>query len=263
MSALASLSSLASFAEEVAAAGAAAALGCSQSGWKVEDKGVGGAFDPVTNADRASERAMRALIEERFPDHAIAGEEFGEKGGTGRYCWSLDPIDGTRSFICALPSWTVLVALLEEGRPVIGAIAAPALGERFIGYGDVGRITTAEGSWPLSTSGCRTIGEARLSTTDPYLFSDRDRAAFDRVGKAARLTRLGLDGYAYAKLASGGLDLVVESRLAPHDINALIPIVIAAGGAVSNWSGEEDFSQGAIVAAASRALLDEAVALLR
>ncbi|MBA3675784.1 MAG: histidinol-phosphatase [Sphingosinicella sp.] len=253
----------ADFAEEVADAGRAAALRWSESEWDVMNKRDEGPFDPVTRADRESELAMRALIEERWKDHGIEGEEFGRKAGAGPYCWSLDPIDGTRSFISGLPTWTILVALLEEGRPLVGVIDAPRLGERYIGHGANGLLITSSSRSRLATSRCRSLSEARLSTTDPYLFSAQEREGFDRIRRSARLTRYGLDGYAYAKVASGGLDLVVESGLAPHDLNALVPVVTAAGGAVSNWRGEADLSKGNIIAAASAELLDEAVALLR
>ena len=256
------LSVFTAFAEELADAARAEALRWSEADWAVENKGGGGAFDPVTNADRAVERVVRDLIEERWPDHAIEGEEFAAKETSSRYRWSLDPVDGTRSFICGLPSWTVLIALLDEGRPVVGVIDAPRLGERFVGHGDVAEFVAASGRSGLRTSQCRALDEARLSTTDPYLFSPEDRIGFERVRERARLTRYGLDGYAYGRLAAGDLDLVVESGLAPHDMNALLPVVTAAGGKVSNWLGGTDFSQGKLVAAASAELLDQAVSLL-
>lgn len=256
------LATYAAFADELAEAARKEALRWDSSEWDVEDKSDGAAFDPVTQADRAVERVMRELIAQRWPDHGIEGEEFGACATSGRYRWSLDPIDGTRSFICDLPSWTVLIALLDEGRPVMGVIEAPRLGERFVGYGAVGHLNTETGRSVLRTSGCRSIAEARLSTTDPYLFTASDRGGFERVRERVRLTRYGLDGYAYARLAAGGLDLVIENKLAPHDRNAVVPVVTAAGGAVSNWGGGQDLSAGELVAAASKELLEEVVALL-
>lgn len=253
------LTVFATFAEELADAARGAIRECSQPSWSIEDKNAGGAFDPVTAADRAAERAMRELIRNRFPEHGISGEEYGTAGGNGSLCWSLDPIDGTRAFICGLPSWTILIALLEEGRPILGLIDAPRLDERFLGYGATAELIAAETRAPLRTSGCRSLREARLSTTDPYLFQGRERDAFGRVRSEARLTRYGLDGYAYARLAAGDLDLIIESGLAPHDLNALLPVVTAARGAVSDWSGGSDFTRGALVAAASDELLAEAL----
>jgi histidinol phosphatase-like enzyme (inositol monophosphatase family) len=259
---LSELATLAAFAEELAEVARLESLRWSRADWAVEDKGGGGAFDPVTRADRAVERAMRDLIQERWPDHGIEGEEFGAKTCSGRYRWSLDPIDGTRSFICGLPTWTVLIALLDEGRPVIGVIDSPRLNERFVAYAGAGLLVDGTGRTPLRASQCRRVREARLSTTDPYLFSAGDRAGFERVREEARLTRYGLDGYAYGCLAAGGLDLIIESGLAPHDMNALLPVVEGAGGAVSNWCGGADLSEGKLVAAASLELLEETVGML-
>jgi myo-inositol-1(or 4)-monophosphatase len=211
-------------------------------------------FDPVTDADREAERAMRRLIEERFPEHGIAGEEFPEKASAGRWCWSLDPVDGTRSFVCGLPLWVTLIALLDEGRPVLGVIDAPCLGERYM---------AADGSASTSrTSGCASLAEARAATTDPYILGDRGFEAWSRLRREVLTTRYGLDGYGYARVAAGSLDLVVESGLKPHDYNALIPIVRAAGGTIGDWRGGEDFSDGQVIAAASRPLYDEAVRFL-
>lgn len=256
------LSEFASFAKRLADAARAETLRRFEEGCETANKNETGEYDPVTQADRAAEAAMRALIEERYPGHAISGEEYGDRPGAGRYGWSLDPIDGTRSFICGLPSWTVLIALLEEGRPILGIIDAPALGERFLGYGSHGRLIGPRGERPLATSACGTVREARLSTTEPYLFKGAEIEGFERVRRQARVTRYGLDAYAYARLAAGGIDLVVESGLKPHDYNALVPVVRAAGGAIGNWRGEDDFREGKLVAAASKPLFEETIGLL-
>lgn len=219
-----------------------------------ENKNDDGTFDPVTAADREAERVIRTLIEQAFPDHGIEGEEYGVTEGAGRYVWSLDPIDGTRAFICGLPSWTTLIALLDEGVPVVGLIDVPALDERYLGYA---------GASGLRASDCRSLREARACTTDPYLFAGAEAEGFERLRRTARLTRYGYDAYAYARLAAGSVDLVAESGLKPHDHNALIPVVRAAGGVIGNWRGEDDFSDGQVLAAATRALFEEAVALLR
>jgi myo-inositol-1(or 4)-monophosphatase len=239
------------FAERLAEAARAETLPRWRTGCIAADKNEGGAWDPVTEADRAAERAMRRLIEAEFPDHGIQGEEYGEKAGQGPWSWSLDPIDGTRSFVCGLPSWTTLIALLEEGRPVFGIIDAPALDERYAGPGS-----------GHATSGCTSLAEARLSTTDPYLFAGPDAEAWDRVRRRVRTTRYGLDGYGYARLASGSLDLVIESGLKPHDYNALIPVIRAAGGTIGDWEGGEDFSAGKVIAAATAQLYRAAVEAL-
>lgn len=250
------------FAHRLADASRAQTLGVWANGSLVEDKGGEGAFDPVTEGDRAAERAMRAMIERHHPDHGIMGEEYPDRPAQGRYSWSLDPIDGTRSFICGLPTWVTLIALLDEGAPVLGVIDVPRLGERYVGKGRTARFLSAEGTMSLTVSGCASLAEARLSTTDPYLFEGAEAEGFERLRTRARTTRYGHDGYAYARLAAGSLDLIVETCLKPHDYNALIPVVRGAGGVIGDWSGGSDFSEGKVVAAASEALFEEAVRLL-
>lgn len=256
-------SELQTFAIRLADAARGVTLAASAAAIVVEDKSGGGAFDPVTEADRGAERAMRALIEGAFPDHAIFGEELGEKPGSSPYGWSLDPIDGTRSFACGLPSWTTLIALLEEGEPVLGIIDAPRLGERYIGDGAAAWCERSGASEALRTSGCAALGEARLATTDPFLFTDSAADAFGRLRRAARTTRYGHDAYGYARLAAGTIDLVVECGLKPHDYNALIPVVRGAGGVFGDWAGGSAFAAGQVIAAATPQLYEAAVAIMR
>jgi histidinol phosphatase-like enzyme (inositol monophosphatase family) len=250
---------LIAFAEKLAAAARRETLGRWASNYVVEDKGHG-AFDPVTEADRQAERAMRALIRERFPDHGVSGEEWADEPGSSRWSWSLDPIDGTRSFMCGLPTWTTLIALLDEGSPVLGLIDAPVVNETYIGFAGEARLLRKGERTPLSAKTCARLSDARLSTTDPFLLDEP--AAFDRIRRAARVTRYGHDGYAYARLAAGSLDLVIESGLKPHDYNALIPVVAGAGGHIGDWTGGLDFSAGRVIAAATRELYEEAAELL-
>lgn len=251
---------LIAFAHELAVAARAETL----SRWRdcciTEDKGVG-AFDPVTEADREAERVMREMIRARFPDHGVSGEEWGDEPGAGRRSWSLDPVDGTRSFMCRLPTWTTLIALLEEGAPVLGVIDAPVLNETYVGCAGEGWVIASGARTPLQTSGCRLLSEARFSTTDPFLWAPPSDA-LQRILGAVRVTRYGHDGYAYARVAGGSIDLVIESGLKPHDYNALIPVVVGGGGHIGDWRGGQDFTAGQVVAAATRALYDEAVELL-
>jgi histidinol phosphatase-like enzyme (inositol monophosphatase family) len=226
---------------------------------EAEDKGEE-SFDPVTEADRAAEKRMRALIGRRFPDHGISGEEWPDEPGTGPYSWSLDPVDGTRSFICGLPTWTTLIALLESDEPILGVIDAPVLEQTYVGFGEDARIMSYGELSSIRTSGCERLATARFSTTDPFLLDDPD--ALERIRHAVRVTRYGHDAYAYARLAGGSIDLVIESGLKPHDYNALIPVVRAAGGHIGDWQGGDRFASGAVVAAATRLLYDEAVELL-
>lgn len=255
------LAALADFACRLADAARAETMPRWRSVGEAEDKG-GADFDPVTEADRASERAMRRLIEEANPEHGIIGEEFADRPSRSGLCWSLDPIDGTRAYVCGLPSWTTLIALLEGGEPVLGLIDAPRLDERYLGYGDKAVLRTSGGEIPLRTSACRSLSDARFSTTDPFLFAGAEREAFERLRAGARLTRYGHDAYGYARVADGSLDLVVESGLKPFDLHALVPVVRGAGGVIGNWEGGSDCSSGRLVAAATRQLFDEAVALM-
>ena len=257
------MSDFIAFAHALADAARAETLNRWARGCAADDKSGGAAFDPVTEADREAERAMRRLIEEHFPDHGIAGEEFPDRASRGRYCWSLDPVDGTRSFICGLPTWTTLIALLEEGRPVLGLIDAPCLGERYLGAEGFSLFRSARGDGPLATSGCEALAEARVSTTDPFMFDSAEAEAFGRVLRRARTSRYGHDGYGYARVAAGTLDLVIEAGLKPHDYNALIPVVRSAGGAIGDWAGGEDFGPGKIVAAATPELYAEAIQAMR
>lgn len=246
------------FAESLAEAARRETLPRFEAGCAADDKGGAAGFDPVTEADREAERVMRALIEAHHPDHGISGEEFGDKPASGPFSWSLDPVDGTRAFVCGMPTWVTLIALLRDGLPVLGVIDVPRLGERYLGYGEQCWLDDRR----LQVSGCRTLAEARLSTTDPYLFEGAEEDSFNRVRKATRTARYGQDGYAYARLAAGTIDLVVESGLKPHDYNALIPMVRGAGGVIGNWKGGSDFSTGHVVAAATLELFDAAIEML-
>lgn len=220
----------------------------------------GDEFDPVTEADREAERVMRERIRARYPDHGTTGEEWPDEPGSGSYCWSLDPVDGTRSFMCRLPTWTTLIALLEDGRPILGLIDAPVLDEIFGGSGDQAWTISKGAREPIRTSGCSRLADARFATTDP--FAGIPAAVMDAIRASVRVTRYGHDGYAYARLAAGTIDLVIESGLKPHDYNALIPVVSGAGGHIGDWTGGTDFAAGRIIAAATRELYDEAVELL-
>jgi histidinol phosphatase-like enzyme (inositol monophosphatase family) len=257
------MTDFASFALRLAAAARAQTLPrWAEAGAAVNKAGPGG-YDPVTEADVEAERAIRAIIVAEHPDHGIVGEEFGVKAGAGRWAWSLDPVDGTRAFVCGLPSWTTLIALLDGAEPVLGVIDAPRMDELYLGDTEGTRLIGGSDQRRLRVSGCARLSEARLATTDPHLFDGAERDGFERLRSAARLTRYGFDAYAYARLAAGSLDLVVESGLKPWDWQALVPVIRGAGGMVGNWRGQPDWGDGRIVAAASAALFEEAVAITR
>lgn len=248
------------FACRLADAARAVTLPAWQEAGASRDKAMSGPHDPVTATDVATEQAMRALIREHYPDHGIMGEELADHAGSGSLAWSLDPIDGTRSFVCGLPTWTTLIALLWDGEPVLGLIDAPRLDERYLGCG--GEARSLPDNRIMSVSSCRLVGDARLASTDPDLFEGARAGAFRRLREACRVTRYGHDGYAYARLAAGSIDLVVEADLKPHDVMALIPVVRGAGGIVGNWTGGADVAGGEVVAAATPELFAAAVALL-
>ena len=228
----------------------------------VEDKSCGGAFDPVTAADRAAEQAMRTLIRKKFPAHGIIGEEFGPERGDAEFVWVLDPIDGTKSFISGMPAWGTLIALTRLGRPVFGMVHQPFIGERFSGDGLAAAYRGPAGNRALMARPCPILAEAVLYTTSPRLMNAVDRAIFAKVEDAVRLSRYGGDCYSYCMLAAGHVDLVIETELKPHDVAALIPIISGAGGIVTTWNGEAPESGGRIVAAGDRRTHTAALALL-
>ena len=212
---------------------------------------------PVTAVDREIETEMRRLIRATFPTHAIRGEEYGAEGDR-EFTWVLDPIDGTKSYITGFPLFGSLIALVRGGRPLLGVIEAPILGERWVGA--AGRATRLNGE-PAAGSACRSLERAVVYTTSAELFDPEDRAGFERVGARCALRRFGGDCYLYGLLASGHCDLVIESRLKPHDFMALIPVIEGAGGRISDWAGRPLGleSDGRVVAAATEALWREAI----
>jgi len=210
----------------------------------VDNKLSDGGFDPVTQADRGAEQAIRKLIEAQYPDHQILGEEFGRKQTDSPFEWVLDPIDGTRAFISGLPTWGTLIGLAYEGEPVIGVIDQPYVGERYLGW-TTGATLNGK---PISTRPCPDLSSATLSTTDPDLFTQAERPLFDQIRGESKLVRYGMDCYAYAILSSGFLDVVIESGLELYDMMALIPVVRGAGGSATGWSGERPGPSGRLLA---------------
>lgn len=232
-----------------------------QAGLSTENKANAG-FDPVTEADREAEAAMRALIEARRPQDAILGEEFGAKSGQSGLTWVLDPIDGTRGFMTGTPSWGVLIALLNETGPIFGVIDQPYIGERFIGGLGQNYMTGPQGEMILRTSARKTLAEARLFSTFPEIGAISERLAFEAVRDQVLLTRYGMDCYAYGLVALGQADLVIEAGLQSYDIAAPIAVIEAAGGIVTNWQGGPAHQGGQVLAAANRDLHQVALVLL-
>jgi len=221
-----------------------------------------GGFDPVTEADRAAERAIRRLIEAEFPEHGILGEEFGPHNLPNRHCWVIDPIDGTRAFISGLPLWGTLVGLLDDGRAVAGMMSQPFTGELFYAAGGKARYEGPGGPRDLRVRQTTDLRHATLCTTTPALFLDEARASYDQLETAVQLARYGTDCYAYCMLAAGQVDLVVETGLQAYDIVALIPIIEAAGGVITSRAGGPAEAGGFIVAAATPQLHAAALEML-
>ncbi|MBX3483962.1 histidinol-phosphatase [Phenylobacterium sp.] len=222
-------------------------------------------FDPVTEADKGAERAIRKLIAERHPDHGVIGEEYGEDRADAEFVWVLDPVDGTRAFIAGLPLWTTLIGLRFQGKPVLGSIGQSFLGEVYIGHAGGSRRVTAAGETPLKVRPCPELTGAIIATTDPEAcFNGAELGAWRQVRAAARLARLGCDAYAYAMVAAGTMDMVIEAGLKAWDIDAAIPVVAGAGGLTTDWRGEPVGPDGGqVVIAGDRACLDEALVALR
>ena len=219
-------------------------------------------FDPVTVADRAAETAMRRILGAERPGDAILGEEHGATEGRSGLTWILDPIDGTRAYLSGTPTWGVLVAVADDEGPFIGIIDQPYIGERFLGAPGLARVDGPRGRSDLAARAARPLEEATLFTTFPEVGTTEERAAFERVASRARLTRYGIDCYAYALVAAGHVDLVIEAGLAPYDVAAPVAVVEAAGGIVTDWSGGPAWRGGRIIAAANPAIHAEALSLL-
>lgn len=228
----------------------------------IDNKGPGLHFDPVTEADRAAEAAMRSLIKSTFPDHGIVGEEFGNERADAEYVWVLDPIDGTKSFIAGFPAWGTLIALTRHGTPAFGMMHQPFIRERFTGDGGGARYRGPTGERALQVRRCNALGDALMFTTSPRLMNEADRSAFERVEEKVRLSRYGGDCYAYCMLAAGHLDLVIETELKPYDIAALVPIITGAGGIVTTWDGGPAQNGGRIIAAGDPRVHEAAMKVL-
>ncbi|MCD6034356.1 MAG: Inositol monophosphatase family protein [Rickettsiales bacterium] len=222
---------------------------------------------PVTIADREAETVMRELIESHYPTHGIIGEEFGNIRETAEYVWVLDPIDGTVSFTIGRPIFGTLISLVYRGEPVLGVIDQPITGERWIGIPGAGYSAFYHRGERTITK-ARDVGslaEAVVSTTGPNYLNASEWDKFQRAVKASKRVSYGGDCYQYGLVAFGLLDVVIEAGLKPYDFCALAPVVIAAGGVFTDWEGKPITlsSEGQVVAAGSKAVHKEALALLK
>lgn len=253
-----------SFLVQIAAAAAAETLPRFRKSGAVDNKYAVG-FDPVTEADREAERAIRQVIHSAYPDHGILGEEHGSENLDHSHVWVIDPIDGTRAFISGLPVWGTLVGLTIHGKAQAGLMSQPFTGELFYCDGEGSFYERAgEVAEPvrLKTRDTTALADATLFTTTPALYKDGKRLAYDRLEAAVRLPRYGVDCYAFAMVAAGFADIAVETGLQPYDIVALIPIIEKAGGVITRWDGGPAETGGDILAAATPELHRAALDLL-
>jgi myo-inositol-1(or 4)-monophosphatase len=220
-------------------------------------------FDPVTEADKGAERAIRAIIERERPQDSILGEEYGEKRGGSGLCWVLDPVDGTRGFITGRHEWGSLIALEENERPVLGILDQPVLGERFVGVNGHAALHQDGQVTRLKVRECADIKDAILCATDPgAYFTPDQQEAFGRVKAATRMTRYSGDCYLFAVLAMGFVDLVIEANFNRWDIAALMPLVEGAGGIITSWDGGDCRDGKSILAAGDTRVHEAAMKLL-
>ncbi|MBI4724161.1 MAG: histidinol-phosphatase [Rhodomicrobium sp.] len=229
----------------------------------VADHKGGSLFDPVTAADRGAESAMRDVLAREFPGHGIVGEEFGSVNEGADYVWTLDPIDGTRAFILGLPLWGTLIGLQHEGKPVLGIMDQPFIGERFWNDSGAAWYRGPKGIVRCNTRPCGDLSRALLTATSPDMFEGESEARFNALAQAVRMRRFGGDCYAYCMLALGHIDIVAEAQLKPFDIVPLIPIVEKAGGVVTDWDGGDASSGGRCLACGDPSLQSAALSLLK
>lgn len=248
------------------AADAAALVTCQyfRSDMHVENKADENAFDPVTEADRLAELVIRESLSRDFPDIGFYGEEHDVVIGSSEFMWVVDPIDGTRAFMSGMPLWGTLIGLYDGQNAVLGVMDQPFLEERYQATRSSAYMHNGQQITALAARTGVSLEQAVLYCTTPDMFvTELDRMRFDLVKKHAKLTRYGGDCYAYALLAGGFVDVVIDCDLKPYDIMALIPLIEAAGGVVSNWEGGSAVDGGYIVAAGSVALHEQVLSLLQ
>ena len=251
----------AEFLRRIAAAAAAETLPRFRSQGAVTNKEAAG-FDPVTEADREAERAIKSLILKEFPDHGIHGEEHGIENAGSSHVWVIDPIDGTRAFISGLPVWGTLVGLTIDGDAVAGLMSQPFTGELFYATDSSAHYEGPGGPRILKTRATARLADATLFTTTPALFKGAKRAVYDRLESSVQLARYGTDCYAFAMVAAGHADIVVDPGLKPYDIVGLIPIIEKAGGVVTTFDGKPAEPGGDILVAATPELHQAAMQIL-
>ena len=218
---------------------------------------------PVTEIDREVETRLRHMIAARFPDHGIIGEEFGDDRAGAEHVWVVDPIDGTKAFLAAMPVFGTLIGLARGGRPVLGIVEQPVTRERWVGIDGGGTWYNGE---QVHVGACEQLRDALVCTTSAEYYEGEDADALRRVVAGSRWMVYGGNCYAFAQVASGFVDLALEAKVAVHDYCALVPIVENAGGNMTGWRGEPLTLRpprgGRILASVSRSLHEAAMACL-
>jgi len=240
---------------------------------EVESKGDN---SPVTLADKRAEEAMRAQIELHYPDHGIYGEEHGQSGLDKKYIWVIDPIDGTRAFIAGHKEWGTLIALCENGIPILGILNQPITGERWVGAqgqptlffrhcerseaiqpsSEAGLLRFARNDGvEIKTRACLTLSAASISTTSKNYFTPEQATRYANIAQRCARQHENGDCYAYGMLARGERDMVLDAGLKPYDILALVPIIEGAGGVVMGYNGPVTLSNHSTACALGDATL--------
>lgn len=229
----------------------------------VENKAAAGSFDPVTIADREAELAIRSVLQEHRPQIGFYGEEHATTPSENGLMWVVDPIDGTRAFMSGMPLWGTLIGLYNGEDSILGLLDQPILKERYVAFDGHSQLITPDETLQLATRPVDDVSDVVAYCTTPDMFTNESAmACFQEVRRNVKLMRYGGDCYAYALLAAGHVDVVLDCDLKPYDIQALIPIVTAAGGVVSNWAGDSAVDGGYVIATGSQALHDKLLPLL-
>ncbi len=242
------------FAHHLADAAGAAIMPFYRRRLAVENKGSADRFDPVTAADRAAESAMRSMISERYPQHGVIGEEFGSERSEAEFVWVLDPVDGTKSFMTGIPLWGTLIALLHNGKPVLGIADHPFLGERFWGDGLDAFSRSNSGTGKLSTRHPVALSDAVICVGSSAAFVPHLHQRLSAIAPCVRMIRYGADCYDTCMLAEGHIDAILHQGLDIYDIAAVVPIIEGAGGVITGLDGSPAISASAFLAAGDRHL---------
>ncbi len=203
---------------------------------------------PVTIADKKTEEFLRESIIKEFPEHGILGEEFGEVNPDAEYKWVLDPIDGTKSFISGTPLFGTLIALLQNGNPVLGAINLPILNELLIGDGTLTKLNDK----PVRVRDCSSLSEATLLVTDLKSFGPEPVKGLQKLASEVKLVRGWGDCYGYYLVASGYADIMIDPIMSVWDTMALIPVIKGAGGVITDMKGNDPASGTSIIATSGK-----------